>query len=279
MRFARAFLIFILLVALGVVGRQLYLSQLPKRIGVIYLDGVVDAEKAKELISLLDEAVGRKDIAGIVLRINSPGGAVAPSQELYRYILDHRREKKMYASIGTLGASGAYYVASACSRIYADGGSLVGSIGVIFTTSDIEELLKKIGIKPIVIKSGKFKDVGSPFREMTPEERQYLQNLVDEIHMQFVRDVARARGIPEEKLLAIADGRVFTGEKAKELGLVDGIAPMWQVVNILSKDLGYKKPLSYIELKKKKGFWENLRAQTLSFIKELKTELLQGGVQ
>lgn len=264
---------------LGIVGRQLYLAQLPKRIGVIYLNGVVDTEKAREIMSLLDEAIDRKDIAGIVLRINSPGGAVAPSQELYNYILEHRKEKKIYASIGTLGASGAYYVASACNRIYADGGSLVGSIGVIFTTSDIEELLKKIGIKPVVIKSGKFKDVGSPFRKMTPEEKQYLQNLVDEIHMQFVRDVARARGIPEKKLLAIADGRVFTGEKAKELGLVDGIAPMWQVVSILSKDLGYKKSLSYVELKRRRGFWESLRAQTLSFIKELKTELLQGGIQ
>ncbi len=279
MRFLRALILFLLLIGLGAALERYQSIFGGKRIAVVHLDGVITSKTPDSLIPLLREALNRNDIAGIILRIDSPGGAVAPSQELYRFIVEHRKDKPIYASIGTVGASGAYYVASACDKIYADAGSLVGSIGVIFTFSEFRELLKKVGIKPVVLKSGRFKDVGSPFREMTPEEREYIKGLLDEIHRQFVEDVAKGRNLPVEKVREVADGRVFTGERAQELSLVDGVRSFWEVVGILSKDLGYKRPLETVELKKKRSIWEALRAQMVELVRDIKSELLEEGIR
>ncbi len=278
-RFIKALLLFAFIVAVGALLQSVRQAHAPKRIGVVYLKGMIDASSASDLLALLKRAFSRPDVAGVVLRINSPGGSVAPSQEIYSYIMEHRKEKRIYASIGTVGASGAYYVASACNRVYADGGSIVGSIGVIFTTSEIRGLLDKIGVRPVVIKSGKFKDVGSPFREMSPEERSYIKSLLDEIHRQFVRDVAAGRGLKVEKVMKLADGRIFTGEQAVKLGLVDGVAPMWKVVERLSRDLGYSRPLETVVIEKKKGILDMLRAQAVAFVRDLKTELGQEDIR
>ncbi len=278
-RFIKALLLFAFIVAVGALLQSVRQAHAPKRIGVVYLKGMIDASSASDLLALLKRAFSRPDVAGVVLRINSPGGSVAPSQEIYSYIMEHRKEKRIYASIGTVGASGAYYVASACNRVYADGGSIVGSIGVIFTTSEIRGLLDKIGVRPVVIKSGKFKDVGSPFREMSPEERSYIKSLLDEIHRQFVRDVAAGRGLKVEKVMKLADGRIFTGEQAVKLGLVDGVAPMWKVVESLSRDLGYSRPLETVVIEKKKGILDMLRAQAVAFVRDLKTELGQEDIR
>ncbi len=278
-RFIKALLLFAFIVAVGALLQSIRQAHAPKRIGVVYLKGMIDASSASDLLALLKRAFSRPDVAGVVLRINSPGGSVAPSQEIYSYIMEHRKEKRIYASIGTVGASGAYYVASACNRVYADGGSIVGSIGVIFTTSEIRGLLDKIGVRPVVIKSGKFKDVGSPFREMSPEERSYIKSLLDEIHRQFVRDVAAGRGLKVEKVMKLADGRIFTGEQAVKLGLVDGVAPMWKVVESLSRDLGYSRPLETVVIEKKKGILDMLRAQAVAFVRDLKTELGQEDIR
>ncbi len=279
MRLLKALAVFVILVAAGTLLNRYQTAIRGKRIGVIYLTGTITDETAKDVIPLLKEAVEREDIAGVVLRINSPGGAVAPSQEIYNYIMEHRSRKKIYASIATVGASGAYYVASACNRVYADAGSIVGSIGVIFTISQIRDLLDKLGIKPVVIKSGRFKDVGSPFRDMTPEEREYIKGLLDEIHERFIRDVAAGRGLPYDEVKRLADGRIYTGETAKRLKLVDRVAPMWKVVEDLSKDLGYKTVLETVVLESRKGFWKRLRGEAVSFIKDLRTEILQEGIQ
>ena len=279
MRFLRALILFLLLIGLGAALERYQSIFGGKRIAVVHLDGVITSKTPDSLIPLLREALNRNDIAGIILRIDSPGGAVAPSQELYRFIVEHRKDKPIYASIGTVGASGAYYVASACDKIYADAGSLVGSIGVIFTFSEFRELLKKVGIKPVVLKSGRFKDVGSPFREMTPEEREYIKGLLDEIHRQFVEDVAKGRNLPVEKVREVADGRVFTGERAQELSLVDGVRSFWEVVGILSKDLGYKRPLETVELRKKRSIWGAFRAQMVELVRDIKTELLEEGIR
>ncbi len=278
-RFIKALLLFTFIVAVGALLQSVRQAHAPKRIGVVYLKGMIDASSASDLLTLLKRAFSRPDVAGVVLRINSPGGSVAPSQEIYSYIMEHRKQKRIYASIGTVGASGAYYVASACNRVYADGGSIVGSIGVIFTTSEIRGLLDKIGVRPVVIKSGKFKDVGSPFREMSPEERSYIKSLLDEIHRQFVRDVAAGRGLKVEKVMKLADGRIFTGEQAVKLGLVDGVAPMWKVVESLSRDLGYSRPLETVVIEKKKGILDMLRAQAVAFVRDLKTELGQEDIR
>lgn len=177
-----------------------------------------------------------------------------------------------------MGASGAYYTASACDKVFSEPGSLVGSIGVIFTFSQIRDLLNKIGVKPIVLKSGKFKDTGSPFRDLTPEEKEYIEGLLKEIHQQFITDVSKARKMEVEEVKAIADGRVFTGTEAKKLGLIDDTLPYWKVVEKLSKDLGFKETLPTVVLEKKRGFWDRLRQEAVSFVRDVKTELLQEGV-
>ncbi len=278
-RFIKALAVFVVLLALFVLLNRLRMKAEGLKIAVVNLKGTITQAVADDVISCLKEAYSRDDVVGIILRINSPGGAVAPSQEVYRYILEHRKDKKIYASIGVIGASGAYYIASACNRVFADEGSLVGSIGVIFAYSQIKELLDKIGVKPVVLKSGKYKDVGSPFRDMTDEERKYVQSLLEEIHAKFISDVAEARGKPEEDIAKIADGRVFTGLRAKVLGLADGVAPYWKVVEVLSKDLGYREPLKTVVIEPQKNIWRRLRSEAISFIKEVKMELLEEGLR
>lgn len=277
-RFLRGLLVFfVLLVALSLVNR-LHIANLPikSRIGLIYLKGTITSNTVEDFIPLLKEAERRPDIKGIIIRINSPGGAVAPSQEIYHYILKLRKKKRIYASVETIGASGAYYVASACNKIFADSGSLVGSIGVIFSFAEVRDLLNRVGIKPYVFKSGKFKDLGSPFKEPTEEEKKVIKGLLDNIHEQFIRDVAKARGMKEEDVRRVADGRVFTGNEALSLKLIDGIATLDDVVGIMSKDLGYRERLETTVIEKKYGFMEKLKAETLSFIREMKAEIIGG---
>ena len=191
-------------------------------------------------------------VKAIVFRIESPGGGVSPSQELYREIQRSAEKKPVVASMGSVAASGGYYIASGVQKIYANPGTITGSIGVIAQFTNLEELFKKIGFRMEVVKSGAFKDVGNPGRAMTPEERQYLQKLLDNVHQQFVRDVARGRRMPEEKVREIADGRIFTGEQAKEMGLVDELGGLNDAVDAAAKMAGItgEPKLVYPEKKK-----------------------------
>ncbi len=277
-RFLRAFVVFILLIVAISLLNRIRISKVvfKNRIGLIYLKGTITSKTLDGILPLLKEAERRPDIRGVILRIDSPGGAVAPSQELYHYILKMRDSKKIYASIGTVGASGAYYVSSACNKVFADPGSLVGSIGVIFSFAEIKDLLSKIGVKPFVFKSGKFKDVGSPFREPTEEEKKLIEALLKDIHTQFVEDVAKARNLKVEDVSKIADGRIFTGREALSLKLVDGLLTLDDVIDRLSKDLGYKKRLEVTVIEKRKGFIERLKTETIDFIRDIKAELIGG---
>ena len=198
-------------------------------IGVIKLNGII--RDSNDIIKNLKDFTENKNIKAIILKINSPGGAVVPSQEIYREIMRLKKKRKIFAYIQSLGASGAYYVASATDKIFANPGSIIGSIGVIIEFTNIEKLLDKIGIKGITIKSGKFKDVGNPTREMTDEEREYLKSLIMSVYNQFLKDVSNARKIPVEKLKKIADGRVFTGEEGLKYGLVDNLGNFDDVVD------------------------------------------------
>jgi protease-4 len=191
-------------------------------------------------------------VKAIVFRIESPGGGVSPSQELYREIQRTAEKKPVVASMGSVAASGGYYIASGVQKIYANPGTITGSIGVIAQFTNFEELFKKIGFRMEVVKSGAFKDVGNPGRAMTPEEREYLQELLDSVHQQFVRDVARGRRMPEEKVREIADGRIFTGEQAKEMGLVDELGGLNDAVDAAGKMAGItgEPKLVYPEKKK-----------------------------
>jgi protease-4 len=194
------------------------------KIAVVELDGVIFSPK--QIVPQLKKFADDDSVKAIIIHVNSPGGGVAASEEIYREVKRIRDEKKkrIVASIETVGASGAYYVASATNKIYADKGSVVGSIGVIAEWVNYGELMRWAKLNPIVLKSGEFKDTGNPTREMTPAERVYMQGLIDNMYGQFIRAVAEGRHAKEEDIRAIADGKVWTGEQAADLKLVDQIA-------------------------------------------------------
>lgn len=231
---------------------------LSNKIGVIPINGVIrDADAITEqLIAFRDD----KQIKAIILRINSPGGGVGPSQEIYSETRRTTKTKKVVASLGSVAASGGYYVASAADSVVANPGTLTGSIGVLMEFVRFEELLKKIGVEMQVIKSGEFKDIGSPNRKMTKEEREILTRLIKDIQNQFVTAVSQGRNMPEEKVLELADGRVFSGREAKRLGLVDSLGNFQDAVNV-AKRLAHikgKVKLVYPVKKRRSLLWDLL---------------------
>ncbi|OGR44490.1 MAG: hypothetical protein A2X35_00035 [Elusimicrobia bacterium GWA2_61_42] len=174
-----------------------------------------------------------KDVKAIVLDINTPGGSVGSVQEIYSAIKRAKAETKkpFVARFGEVSASGGYYVASACDLVVAHPGTITGSIGVIFSVTNLEGLLKKVGVRSEAIKSGKFKDIGSPMREMTTEEHKLLQGMIDDSYEQFVAAVAEGRKMTVEKTKALADGRIYTGRQALDLGLVDKLGDLQEALD------------------------------------------------
>lgn len=189
------------------------------RIGVITVKGPIS--ESGDVVSQLVDFRKNDRIKAIVLRIDSPGGSVGPTQEIHREIRKTINTKPVVASVEAIAASGGYYVASAADRIFANPGSITGSIGVLMEFIRVEDLLSKLGVSFEIIKSGDFKDTGSPHRELTDRERALLTDLLADIRNQFVTEVARGRNLPEDRVRDLADGRIFTGARAKELGLVD----------------------------------------------------------
>jgi len=194
------------------------------KIAVVDLEGVIISPK--QVVKQLKQFADDDSIKAIIIHVNSPGGGVAASEEIYREVKRIRDEKKkrIVASIETVGASGAYYVASATNKIYADKGSIVGSIGVIAEWVNYGELLKWAKVNAITMKAGEFKDTGSPTRDMTPAEREYFQGMIDNMHTQFIQAVAEGRHAKPEEIRAIANGKVWTGEEALPLKLVDELS-------------------------------------------------------
>ena len=193
------------------------------RIAVIEVSGViVDADK---IDTQLRKYGDDKSVKAIILHIDSPGGGAAASQEIYHEVMNVRREKHklIVASVQSVGASGAYYIASACDKIYANQASVVGSIGVIMEWTNYGDLMRWAKLKSVVIHAGELKDAGDPTHDMTPKEAAYFQSLVDNMYAQFVRDVAAGRHTTFEKIQPLATGQVWTGEQSLPLGLVDKI--------------------------------------------------------
>jgi len=231
-----AFFLFVLAVftlvflALHAGGKQAGFPGFGDKIGVVDLEGVIidPSDTCDQLRKLADD----DSIKAIIIHINSPGGGVAASEEIYRQVKRVRDEKKklIVASIQTVGASGAYYVSSATNKIYADSGSVVGSIGVIAEWVNYGDLMRWAKLKPEVLKVGQFKDTGDPTRELTPAERQYLQGLIDNMYGQFVQAVADGRHKKIDDIKPIADGRVWTGEQALGMHLIDQIGDFRAVV-------------------------------------------------
>lgn len=223
-------------------------------VGIIYLEGVImGGSSAPGLFGIqsgsdsvlrqLREAQ-KDDVKAVVIRINSPGGSAAASQEIRDEVVKLKKSgKKVVVSMGDVAASGGYWVASAADKIVANPATITGSIGVIMQFSNMTELYDKIGIKPITIKSKPFKDIGSPAREMTETERQILQGMVDDIYAQFIKVVSEGRNMDPAEVEKIADGRIFTGRQAKELGLVDELGNFYDAIDIAADLAGIEKPV------------------------------------
>jgi protease-4 len=202
-----------------------------RKLAIVRVEGVIT--DARETVDELERYAKNPSVLGIVLRIDSPGGAVVPAQEIYEAVNRLRTTygKKVIVSMGTVAASGGYYIAAASDKIVASPGTLTGSIGVIMEIPNVEGLLKKVGVESMVIKSGLHKDTGSPFRAMRPEERALLQSVLDDVHHQFIEAVAKGRGLTVVDVTRLADGRVFTGRQAKAAGLVDQLGDLRDAIN------------------------------------------------
>lgn len=197
-------------------------------VGIVELKGMIVS--SEETIESLTDFRKNSDIKAIVLRIDSPGGAVGASQEIYEEVGRTNAVKPVVASIGSVGASGGYYAALGAERIIANPGALTGSMGVIVKFTNLHELFEKIGYKSEVVKSGLMKDIGSIDRPLTPAERELVQKLIDNVHAQFVRAVAESRSMPEEEVGKLADGRIFSGEQALQAGLIDELGNLTDAV-------------------------------------------------
>lgn len=242
------------------------------KVAVVELDGIIT--ESTEFTRDLRQLAERRDIKAVVLRIDSPGGAVGPSQEIYREIQRLREKKKVVASMGTVAASGGYYAAVAAEKIVANPGTITGSIGVIIELFNVQELLGKLGLKGYVVKSGRFKDVGSPLREMDEEERALLQSVIDDVNSQFVEAVAAGRGLPPEAVGRLADGRIFTGAQARAEGLVDELGSLHDAIELSARLAGIEgEPEVIYPRKKSIGFWKALMGDTPV---DTITELLSG---
>jgi protease-4 len=210
------------------------------KMAVVDLDGVILSPKT--VVDQLKRYAEDDSIKAIILHVNSPGGGVAASEEIYREVKRIRdaKKKRIVATIETVGASGAYYVASATNKIYADEGSIVGSIGVISEWVNYQDLLKWAKLKQITMKAGEFKDTGNPARELTPAEKQYLQSLIDNMHTQFIRAVADGRKMKVEDVRQIADGKVWTGQQAFSMKMIDEVSDFEGAVKDTAKSVGIK---------------------------------------
>jgi protease IV len=196
--------------------------------------GVQPTTTPEGLADALQQAKDDASVAAVVLEVNSPGGAVTASDEMQQSILDFKRSsgKPVVVSMGDVAASGGYYISTAADRIVANETTLTGSLGVIFALTNFSELADRYGVEQEVVKSGEFKDMGSSFRNLTPEEREILQSIVDESYDEFVAVIVEGRGLSEERVREIADGRVYSGEQAKELGLVDSFGGLDEAAGI-----------------------------------------------
>lgn len=262
------------LILMGVMGKiGGSLTGFRENVGVVKIEGIItDSETINESIRKFGKD---EKIKAVVLRINSPGGGVGPSQEIYQEVKRLRDKKIVVASIGAVGASGGYYIACGANKIVANPGSITGSIGVIMEFLNVKELVEKLGLKGMVVKSGPMKDVGNPLREMTKEEKMFLKKLIDNIHLQFVDAVADGRKLERSKVEVIADGRIFSGSQAKELGLVDSLGNFYDAIDISAKISGIKgEPNLVYPPKKKISIIDLIKGEVKSIIEKVVFEMI-----
>jgi len=256
---------FALIYALGLLkgeGRSLHLRA---KVGVVRIEGVLI--DSSDIIDQIDEFADDDGIRAVVLRINSPGGGVVASQEIYQSVRELRKKKKVVASMGAVAASGGYLIATAADRIVANPGTITGSISAVMHFADVQELMRKVGVRSSVVKSGKFKDIGSPVREMTVEEKQLIQGIVDDIYDQFTQTLSENRKIPLGAILNLADGRIFSGRQALTVKLVDELGGLQDAVFLAGRLAGMEgKPAIVYAAKKKTNLWRYLMESVASAV-------------
>ena len=247
------------------------------RVALVKIEGVLITadDTVTEINAYADEA----SIKAIIIRIDSPGGGVVASQEIYNAVLNARKAgKKVVISMGSVAASGGYYVAAAGDRIVANPGTLTGSIGVKMEFANLEKLLEKIGVKGMVVKAGEYKDMGSPFREMSAEEHRLLQAVIDDVHSQFIEAVAKGRNLPETEVRTIADGRIFTGRQALQLKLVDQLGDLDDSIQTAAELAGIKGKPNVIRKERKFPLLEYFKEETASWLSEVVARSLGTGL-
>lgn len=240
------------------------------RVALVKIEGVLVT--SDHVVDELHDYAEDSSIKAIVIRIDSPGGGVVPSQEIYNAVKYAKKEgKKVVVSMGSVAASGGYYVAAAADKIVANPGTLTGSIGVKMEFANLEKLLEKIGVQGMVVKSGEYKDIGSPFRTMTEAEKKLLQSVIDDVHSQFITAVAEGRHLQEADVRAIADGRIFTGQQALTLKLVDQMGDLSDSIQLAGSLAGIKGKPAVIEKRKKIPFFEYLKEESATWIADVIT--------
>ncbi|HTZ18002.1 MAG TPA: signal peptide peptidase SppA [Dissulfurispiraceae bacterium] len=207
-----------------------------EKIALVRVEGPI--MEAKSVVDEIKGYVKDSSVKAIVLRVDSPGGGVVPSQEIYEEVKKAQAAKKVIVSMGSVAASGGYYISAAADRIIANQGTITGSIGVIMVVPNLKGLLDKVGIKTEVVKSGRHKDLASVFRGIGTEEREILQGVMDDVHEQFIAAVAAGRKMPIDKVREISDGRIFSGRQAVSVGLVDEVGDLSYAVKAAGKLAG-----------------------------------------
>ena len=222
-----------------------------ERVAIIRIEGVIT--DSRETIEELRRFRDNPSIKAVVLRIDSPGGGVVPSQEIHTEVLKARKDGrlKVVASMGNLAASGGYYIAAATDKIVANPGTLTGSIGVIMELANVQGLLEKVGVQSVVIKSGRYKDLASPFRAMSKEDRVLLQRVLDDVHDQFIQAVAAGRALNVEEVRPLADGRIFTGRQARTAKLVDELGDLQDAIKLAARMVGIEGEPRVVEPRKR----------------------------
>lgn len=241
------------------VGSILRLALPQKPIGdlaiIEVLGGIFDP---KDTVELLEEARKNKAVRAVVLRVDSPGGSVSASQEIFEAVQHFKGTKPIVASMGTVAASGGYYISAPASKIVANAGTVTGSIGVRMEYINIQDLMGWARLRPVTLKSGEMKDIGSPTRDMTAQEKEYLEKILREMHDQFKKAVSESRGITPEEMEKVGDGRILTGEEALKSKLIDAIGGLETAIRLageLAKIAG-EPEIFYLE--KKKEPWQAL---------------------
>lgn len=259
--------------SLGEGSKEIVTTGHGEKIGVVELAGVITS--SEEVVRQIKKYREDKSIRGILLRVDSPGGAVVPSQEMYEEVRKAREIKPVIVSMGSLAASGGYYVSVGASRLVANRGTLTGSIGVVGEFLQLREAMDKLGIDVKTIKSGKLKDAGSSTKKMNSDEEKYFQTLMDDVHRQFISVVEQERKMKHKDVVEIADGRVFTGEQAVTLGLVDTIGTFEDAIKIAGDLAGIDGEPSLVREREKKSFWDRMFGEVSEHVKDLTQTVFQ----